>query len=60
MATAIVTDMTNRHSWNVELKHAGRAFGSLSVALIGCAPSSAAKKAFSGSGSVVADIFVDF
>jgi hypothetical protein len=35
MATAIVTRLTNRHSWSVDLKHSGRALGSLS--LIGCA-----------------------
>lgn len=31
MATAIVTDMTNRHSCSVDSKHVGRAFGSLSL-----------------------------
>jgi hypothetical protein len=31
IATAIVTDVTNRHSCSVELKHSGRAFGSLSL-----------------------------
>jgi hypothetical protein len=35
MATAIVTRLTNRHSWSVDSKHSGRALGSLS--LIGCA-----------------------
>jgi hypothetical protein len=28
IATAMVTDKTNNASWNVELKHSGRAFGS--------------------------------
>lgn len=27
IATAMVTDMTNKHSWNVEEKHFGRALG---------------------------------
>lgn len=31
MATAMVTDMTNKHSWSVDLKHSGLAFGSLSL-----------------------------
>jgi hypothetical protein len=35
IATAIVTRLTNRHSWSVDLKQSGRALGSLS--LIGCA-----------------------
>lgn len=35
MATAIVTESTNKHSWIVELKHSGRASGSQVV--IGCA-----------------------
>lgn len=29
MATAMVTDNTNKHSWMVDLKHSGRASGSL-------------------------------
>lgn len=36
MATAIVTESTNRHSCSVDLKHAGRAFGSFaSCSLVG-------------------------
>jgi hypothetical protein len=31
MATAIVTDKTNKHSWSVDLKHSGRALGSFSL-----------------------------
>jgi hypothetical protein len=34
IATAIVTKPTNKHSWSVDMKHSGRALGSLS--LIGC------------------------
>jgi hypothetical protein len=46
MATAIVTDKMNRHSWNVDLKHSGRALGSWSLVggVIGL-PSSASASA---------------
>jgi hypothetical protein len=47
MATAIVTDMTKRHSCSVDLKHSGRALGSLS--LIGGETSLPSAASFSGS-----------
>jgi len=31
MATAIVTEAMNMHSWKVDVKHSGRALGSLSL-----------------------------
>jgi hypothetical protein len=56
MATAIVTESTKRHSWSVDLKHAGRAFGSVSsCSLIGdveCAPSSGSVLMLCGRGRV--------
>jgi hypothetical protein len=51
MATAIVTDMTKRHSCNVDLKHVGRAFGSLS--LIGGEVAQASGASFSGSSGML-------
>jgi hypothetical protein len=51
MATAIVTDMTKRHSCNVDLKHAGRAFGFLSLIVGEVALASAAS--FSGSSGML-------
>lgn len=46
MATAIVTDMTKRHSCNVDLKHVGRALGS--VSMIGGEGALASAASFSG------------
>jgi hypothetical protein len=37
MATAIVTESINKHSWTVDPKHSGRASGRFSV--IGCTAS---------------------
>jgi hypothetical protein len=51
MATAIVTDMTNRHSCSVDLKHSGRALGSLS--LIGGETSLPSAASFSGSSFAI-------
>ena len=52
MATAIVTDSTKRHSWSVDLKHAGRALGSFSlrslVGVVGQLPSSESIAIFDG------------
>jgi hypothetical protein len=51
MATAIVTDMTNKHSCSVDLKHSGRALGSLS--LIGGETSLPSAAPFSGSSVAI-------
>jgi hypothetical protein len=51
MATAIVTDMTNKHSCRVDLKHSGRALGSLS--LIGGDISLPRAASFSGSAAML-------
>jgi hypothetical protein len=52
MATAIVTDSTKRHSWSVDLKHAGRALGSFPlrslVGVVGQRPSSGSVAIFDG------------
>jgi hypothetical protein len=51
MATAIVTDMTNRHSCSVDLKQAGRALGS--VSLIGGEEVLSSAASFSGSAGML-------
>jgi hypothetical protein len=51
MATAIVTDMTNRHSCSVDLKQAGRALGSLS--LLGGEEVLSSAASFSGSAGML-------
>ena len=55
IATAIVTETMNMHSWNVDVKHSGRALGSLS--LIGC--ESAAKSSASVSASAPILLAID-
>jgi hypothetical protein len=50
MATAIVTDTTNKHSCSVDLKHSGRALGSLSLIGKTSLPSAAS---FSGSSVAI-------
>jgi hypothetical protein len=54
IATAIVTDITKRHSCSVDLKHSGRAFGSLS--LIGGETLLLSAASFSGSVAMCAGV----
>jgi hypothetical protein len=56
MATAMVTDAMNMLSWNVDVKHSGRALGSRAV-LIGCSWERVAATT-SASVSVSAPIFL--
>jgi hypothetical protein len=39
MATAMVTESTNKHSWTVDLKHSGRVLGSLIGGVVVVTPS---------------------
>jgi hypothetical protein len=57
IATAMVTESTKRHSWSVDLKHAGLALGSFSLCSLigdgGQLPSSGSVVAISDVGEMV-------